>query len=161
MPKFLTSITSIKKFRIIFLLLGSIIAWYETISKFSEFYSNEATIFKIRDCVIANPVTTPCFWGATAFVIATILAIRYYTRPSKNFEKYFLVFMIACVMFAWGNFAVELVGVTPRPGAIVTVCQANPRSPFLSACFYGSILFTLSLATTYMIRTSSDKTKST
>lgn len=161
MPKLLTSITNLKKLRIVFLLLGSIIAWYETISKISEFYDNEGTLFKVKDCVIANPITTPCFWGATAFVIATILAIRYYHKSSKNFEKYFLVFMIACVIFAWGNFAIELVGVTPKPGAIITVCQANPTSPFLSACFFGSILFTLSLVTTYLIRVSSNKTKST
>lgn len=141
----------LRKLRIIFLLLGSFVAWYETITKFQEFYNYEGTLLKIKDCIVANPITTPCFWGASAFVLALILAIVYYRKQSKDFEKYFLWFMIFCVLFAWGNFAIELVGIQPKPGAIITVCQANPVSPFLSACFAGSILFTLSLATTYKV----------
>ncbi|MFC1649679.1 hypothetical protein ACFL2C_03150 [Patescibacteria group bacterium] len=141
----------LKKTRLAYLLLGSIIAWYETISKFAAFYGNEGTLFKVKDCVIPNPITTPCFWGATAFVIALILAYKFYKKSSKKFEKYFLWFMIACVLFAWGNFAVELRGVQPVPGALIAPCTANPVSPFLSACFFGSILFTLSLISTYLI----------
>lgn len=148
MSQILTSSTNLKKLRITFLLLGSIIAWGETLSKFSIFYTNEGTIFKIKDCVTPNPITTPCFWGATAFVIASLLAIVYFRRKSQSFEKYFLIFMGACVLFAWGNFALELKGVQPDPNAIITVCQSNPANPFLSACFFGSILFTLSFVLT-------------
>src|SRR5512135_364315 len=111
----------LKKFRLIFLLLGVIVAWSSTLASFIEFYRNEGTIFKIKNCVIANPVTTPCFWGSVAFLIALFLAYKYWRKENKKFERNFFYFMIFSIIFAWTSFTVELTGVKQTPGAIVTV----------------------------------------
>lgn len=140
----------LKKFRLIFLLLGVIVAWSSTLASFIEFYRNEGTIFKIKNCVIANPVTTPCFWGSVAFLIALFLAYKYWRKENKKFERNFFYFMIFSIIFAWTSFIVELTGVKQTPGAIVTVCRPT-GNPFLSPCFFGSILFTLSFASSWFI----------
>ena len=134
-----------KKTRVGALVLGVLVSFYATITAFANFYQYEGTIFKIKDCILPNPVTTPCFWGALAFLAAFILAVKNLKKSSAKFEKYFMYFMVACVLFAWGNFAIELKGVEPTPGALIAPCPASGKNPFLTPCFFGSILFTASL----------------
>lgn len=142
----------LRKMRVVFLFLGVLVSWYATISSFIKFYSYEGTIFRIKDCVIPNPVTTPCFWGALAFAGGLVWAYQKFGKETKKFEKNFLYFMIFSIIFAWSNFAIELKGIKPNPGALFTVCVPT-GSPFTSACFFGSILFTLSfLATLILVR---------
>jgi hypothetical protein len=140
----------LRKLRIVFLLLGVFVSWFATLSAFREFYGYEGTIFKIRDCVIPNPVTTPCFWGALAFAGGLVWAYKRYGSETKKFEKNFLYFMIFSIIFAWSNFVIELRGVEPKPGSLIAPCQAS-ANPFTSACFFGSILFTLSFLTTLLL----------
>ena len=141
----------LKQIRVAMLLLGVFVSWKTTLDAFFAFYRLEGTLFKVRDCVIPNPVTTPCFWGALAFFIALIWAYKQLGKEDKKTEKYFLYFMIASVIFAWSNFIIELIGVTPPEGSLIAPCPATASSPFLSACFFGSILFSFSLITTYLI----------
>jgi len=138
--------------RVIVLLGGIAVSWTAVINAFVNFYNIEGTIFKIKDCVIPNPITTPCFWGALAFLGGTYWAYKLYKSKNKS-ERYFLYFMIFCILFAWINFVIELRGVTPKPGALIAPCPAAPYGPFLSPCFFGSILFTLSfLLTCFLYR---------
>lgn len=145
------SMNKYKKIRVGILILGVLVSWYATLFAFFDFYQNEGTIFKIKDCILPNPVTTPCFWGALAFLVALIMAVKTLKKSSVKFERYFMYFMIACVIFAWGNFVIELRGVEPKPGAIITPCPASGKNPFLSPCFFGSILFTTSLLLSHII----------
>jgi hypothetical protein len=142
--------TRLKKFRLSFLLLGVIVSWMTTLSSFIEFYRNEGTVFKIKDCIIANPITTPCFWGSLAFLGALVLAYNHLRKEDLKFERNFFYFMIFCILFAWSSFTVELTGVKQAPGAFFTVCKPA-ANPFLSACFFGSILFTLSFMTSWIL----------
>ena len=140
----------LKKLRLSFLFLGVIISWTSTLASFIEFYRNEGTIFKIKNCITANPVTTPCFWGSLAFLIALFLAVKFFRKESLRFERIFFYFMIFSILFAWTSFTIELSGVKQVPGALITVCKPT-GSPFLSPCFFGSILFTSSFLTSFMI----------
>lgn len=148
---------NLKTLRLFFLLLGVIVSWTATISAFLEFYGNEGTIFKIKNCVIPNPITTPCFWGAIAFFAALLFAIRYLKKENLKFERNFFYLMIFSIIFAWVNFGIELRGIKPRPGALITVCKPA-QNPFLSPCFFGSILFTLSFTTSWLIKEKTRKT---
>lgn len=137
--------------RLVVLLLGVFVSWTTTIQAFINFYNLEGTIFKIKDCVIPNPIVTPCFWGSLAFAGGLVWAYKKYKSEKVTSEKYFFYFMIAANIFAWSNFAIELKGITPEPGALVAPCPTTATSPFLSACFFGSVLFTLSLIATYLL----------
>lgn len=140
----------LRKLRLSLLVLGVFVSWFATISAFREFYGYEGTIFKIRNCVTPNPITTPCFWGALAFAGGLYWTYKKYGKETKKFERNFLYFMIFSIIFAWSNFAIELKGVKPNPDALVTVCKPT-TNPFLSPCFFGSILFTLSFLTTLLL----------
>jgi hypothetical protein len=150
----LTKLTgkTLRTTRFLIMLAGVFVSWSTTVDAFLNFYRIEGTIFKIKDCAVPNPVTTPCFWGALAFFVGLIWAYRLYDASSKKGEKYFLFLMIFSVIFAWSNFAVELKGVEAKPGAVIAPCPAGGKNPFLSPCFFGSILFTLSLVTTWILR---------
>jgi hypothetical protein len=148
-----------KKARLVVLVLGIFVSWYAVIKAFISFYNIEGTIFKIKDCLLPNPVTTPCFWGALAFFAATVWAYKMFAMNEAKKEKYFLFFMIGSVLFAWTNFMIELKGVTPKPGSLIAPCPATAANPFLSPCFFGSILFSLSLILTYVIFNKLQKSK--
>lgn len=137
--------------RVLTIVAGVIVSWYATISAFINFYDFEGTIFKIKDCVLPNPVVTPCFWGSLAFFIALVWAYKLHNKASLRGEKYFFYFMILCVLFAWSNFAVEFKGIEPPSGSIVAPCPANKTNPFLTPCFFGSIIFTISFFVSHLI----------
>lgn len=145
----------LKKVRLIVFALGVLVSWSTTINAFIAFYNIEGTIFKFQDCALPNPITTPCFWGALAFLAGLIWSYKLLKKENKKQEKYMLIFLVACVLFAWGNFAVELKGVPPTPGNVFTPCPATTQNPFLSACFFGSVLFSLALVISYRLHTNS------
>ncbi len=142
----------LRKLRIGFLFSGVLVSWTTTLAAFMNFYRLEGTLFKIKDCIIPNPVTTPCFWGALAFMGALIWSLYLLKNNNEKSDRYLFYFLIGCVIFAWGNFTVELMGITPKPGALIAPCPATGTNPFLSACFFGSVLFTLSLTTNFFIQ---------
>jgi len=80
----------VKKLKSLFLIqlltagFGSIFAYTSVYFDFQRFYLVEGTYTKIKDCVIPNPVTTPCFWGAFGFLATTIWAFFIY-------KKYFII----------------------------------------------------------------------
>lgn len=145
--------------RVILLLAGIAVSWVAVINSFVNFYNVEGTIFKIKDCLIPNPITTPCFWGALAFLGGTMWAYKLHKNSNIKKEKYFFYFITFCILFAWSNFAIELRGVTPKPGAIIAPCPAAPYGPFLSPCFFGSILFTLTFLLNFYVLKKSSKLK--
>lgn len=111
-------------------------------TEFSQFYTLEGTLFKLQNCIVPNPVTTACFWGAVAFVVgfvwvAVMLRKPLVEKPSKKLWW----FLLACTLFAWGNFARQLWLYTYKPGSSGQ-CFAG-TGPWQSACFYGSVLFLL------------------
>ena len=53
---------------LIFILTGgTIFSWTTVYQDFVRFFNLYGDLFRIYDCEIPNPVTTPCFYGAIAF----------------------------------------------------------------------------------------------
>jgi hypothetical protein len=140
---------NLEKVRVGLLTAGAMIATSSVVAAFYRFYGSEGTIFKIKDCAIPNPITTPCFWGALAFIFATVWA--YNSLYKKTNGKKFLYFLIFCVIFAWSNFYIELEEVSVPKGSLLAPCPATTQNPYTSPCFAGSVLFTLSALTTLFI----------
>lgn len=134
------------------LLAGTLFAWFTIITDFLRFYATEGTFFKIADCVYPNPVTTPCFYGGFAFAFALIWAVKLLgadTETLKRGEKHLTWFLVGGNIFAWSNFLNLVYHFYNVPLGQGVSCSGVPApSPFATPCFYGSVLFLLSLFAT-------------
>ena len=129
---------------------GSIFAWYTVYTDFVRFYGIEGTVFKIKDCALPNPVTTPCFWGAFAFIIALSWSIYILRLSDANLQakqqSRLNWLLIASTLFAWGNFFYTAIpfwlrGNTPGVGCSGLLMT----NPFTTPCFGGSVFFLIAL----------------
>lgn len=143
------------------LFAGTVFAFTVIIDEFVTFYNLYGTIFRIKDCVIPNPATTACFYGAFAFLAATIYSLKivfFQGAKQKLHSKYLLFFLIGSNVFAWFNTArVFYKFYTPTDkigcgGQIIT-------NPFDTACFYGASIFLLALIAHKLLFTSQKNTK--
>ncbi len=137
------------------LIAGAIFAWYTVVTDFIRFYDLEGTIFKVKDCTVPNPVVTPCFYGAIAFIVALVWSVKIYKLAEEkrlSAEKKLRWLLVACVLFAWGNMVYTFTkfyqaGFNPTAGCSGVVTT----SPFLTPCFFGLVFFILSLALSILI----------
>lgn len=139
---------------VILLVLGVYVSWSTTLNQFIKFYQLEGTVFKVKDCAMPNPITTPCFWGALAFMGSLIWSIKVFFLGVKDKVKnikYMRLFLLGSVIFAWSNFAIEYKQYLASASQKAVTCSGVVDTPFQSACFYGSILFTLSFITIFFI----------
>lgn len=128
------------------LAAGTIFAWYNTIKNFIRFYGYEGTLFKLQDCVIPNPVTEACFYGAVGFLIALIWSIYIYRHRNDQggwkSQHYLWWFTSAGAIFAWHNVAKEFVAYYSAGSGLAIGCSATPiTNPFLTPCFTGATIF--------------------
>jgi hypothetical protein len=140
------------------LLIGTLFAWYTVYSDFARFYNLYGSITRISGCAIPNPVTTPCFYGAFAFLLGFIWSVIILRRISKGEEiskkqrnlKYLL---IAGTIFAWSNFALEIYKYYSSKTAVKVSCSGVATdNVFLTACFYGSVIFLTALIVSLVIK---------
>ena len=129
------------------LFLGTIIAFLSVYDDFIRFYGAEGTIFKIENCVYPNPVLTPCFYGAFAFLGTFFWTLFILKKNEKVLrvqqEKYLSWFLVGGTIFAWGNFA--KLSFDYFEGSRFGCSGAPMILPFFTPCFYGSVLFLLAL----------------
>lgn len=140
----------------IILFIGTVFAYTTVFIDFRRFYGIYGTYLRINDCVIPNPVTTPCFYGAFAFLIAFILSIKILkdSNNSAYFQKILNYLLIGSTLFAWGNFlfsAYKFYSVAP--GGPRIACSGVPTtSPFTTPCFIGASIFLLVLIISRFIK---------
>ncbi len=138
------------------LAAGTLFAWYTVYNDFRRFYDSEGTLFKIQDCAIPNPVTTPCFYGAFAFLIALIWSIVIMKLSVANFRaslSKLLWLLIASVIFAWGNFVYSLVRFyqTQTSGQAIGCSGQLVTNPWTTPCFIGACNFLLALVIAWIL----------
>lgn len=142
---------------VLFLILlgGSIFAWYTVVNDFILFYGAEGTLLKVAGCARPNPVTTPCFYGAFAFVATMIWSFLIWQKKVKNPARqilYLTWLLVGCVLFAWTNFFITL---SEYLRATVTATTAIGCSgmlvinPLNTPCFIGSMFFLTALVVSY------------
>jgi hypothetical protein len=133
----------------ILLFTGTLFAWYTVFNDFQKFYRFEGTIFKVTDCVIPNPVATPCFYGAFAFLGAFIWSfflMKMVAERKRKHERFMAWFLSGATIFAWSNFTPDLIAFYFGSGGLVRGCSGQLiTSPFTTPCFVGSVLFLISL----------------
>ncbi len=129
------------------LFMGTLFAWFNVLKNFGRFYQFEGTIFKIKDCIIPNPVTEACFYGAIGFLVALTWSIIIYRSQNRiNKQWYLFLFLVAGTLFAWFNVAKEFVAYYSVHAGPVLGCSATPiTNPFLTPCFTGASLFLVAM----------------
>lgn len=142
--------------QVVALLGGTLFAWFTVYNDFMRFYDIEGTVFRVKDCIIPNPVTTPCFWGAWAFLIALLWAIAIVRKTdvmaqTKN-QKRLVIFLVAGNIFAWSNAARGIVEFYANKAQPTIGCSGLlVTNPFITPCFFGSSLFLLSLLVSFFV----------
>lgn len=124
---------------------GSVFAWYNVTRNFVRFYQVEGTIFKVHNCLIPNPVTEACFYGAIAFLIAFMWSL-YILNSEKHWrqQRYLWWLLGAGTLFAWFNVTKEFVNFYSLRTGPALGCSAIPiTNPFFTPCFTGASIFLL------------------
>ena len=130
---------------LMFLAIGNLIAWSTITLGFIRFYRVEGTFLKFTNCVFPNPLITPCFFGAIAFLIALVWAVSLLSVPMPSaIQGYTRLwrFLLAATIFGWSNVAYEFWKWNQSPSGLLISCSAQSvSSPFQSSCLYGSAMF--------------------
>ena len=58
------------RLQIAVLAIGTAFAWFTLVGDFRRFFSACGRVFEWSGCVVTNPLPTPCFYGAPAFLAA-------------------------------------------------------------------------------------------
>lgn len=129
------------------LLIGTLFAFSAVGKEYIEFYGMYQTIFKIKDCAIPNPITTPCFYGAFAFLAALIYSIKIRKMNVEKMKKntlYLIFLLIASNIFAGVNNAIIFYKYFTSSDKIG--CSGRPiDNPFTTPCSVGGALFFVAL----------------
>jgi len=130
----------------IVILAGTVFAWYTVVTDFLRFYHYEGTLFKVRDCVVPNPVVTPCFYGALAFILALALSIQVLRKEENRttIQRYLTWLLGAGTLFAAGNFTLTMVRYiqSNATGESFIACSGIPAAtPLTTPCFFGLIFY--------------------
>ena len=137
------------------LFCGTIFAWYTSYTDFTRFFIYGGSWFKFSGTIYPHPATTPCFYGAFAFLAAfawSLLILRDSdVVRRKTQQKYLVWFLIAGNIFAWTNALSQIIRFyNAAPGEGVNCSGVLITNPFATSCFYGSSLFLLSLIVAYL-----------
>jgi hypothetical protein len=141
---------------VVFLAIGALVAWSTTILALTRFYGSEGTLLRLDNIGIPNPVITPCFWGAVAFLIAVPWAGSLYSRLGRAnpVGGYRMLgwFLVACVLFGWSVVGYESWRLSQSATGSIIGCTAAPMtSIFQSPCLYGSSMYLASLVAAYIV----------
>lgn len=138
--------------------VGTIFSFYTVVTDFMRFYDYEGTLLKVQDCVVPNPVTTPCFYGSFAFLAALVWSCRIYRGATERTAGQLIKLtwlLIASNLFAWGNFSRVAYSFYSAGTGSTTGCSGVlTTNPFTTPCFIGSAIFMLALLTTLILNRS-------
>jgi hypothetical protein len=56
------------------LALGTAFSWITLTLDYRRFFAAGGQVFELSGCAVANPLATPCFYGALAFFAALVWA---------------------------------------------------------------------------------------
>ena len=128
------------------LAAGTAFSWTTLVLDYRRFFAAGGEVFQLSGCAIANPLVTPCFYGAVAFVAAFAWAVaiqrgRPERAPARQEGLHWL--LAAGTVFAWGNFAYEVYQYgQPQPAPSAFSCPpSGATNPLAAPCFYGAIIY--------------------
>ena len=136
---------SLQKVLTAIMLVGGVYAWYTVISDIRLFIEYFGTIFTWGGKVMPHPVQTPCLYGAFGFVVGLVWLVMIRNKVGESLArqaKWFLGFLIAGNLYAWGNFSWLAYRFFSAPPGHRVSCSGLPTDNiFTTPCFVGSSIF--------------------
>lgn len=140
------------------LALGTAFSWAVLFFDYRRFFASGGHVLQFSGCAVANPLATPCFYGALAFLAAFLWALAILRAPAKAIatRQLGLQWLLgAGTAFAWGNFAyLGYRFLQPSPAAAAFSCPPAEAAanPLTAPCFYGALIFLAALLVSLAIR---------
>lgn len=137
--------------------LGTAFSWLTLVFDYRRFFAAGGHVFEVSGCAVANPLVTPCFYGALAFLAALVWAVAVLLAPPDTVtqrQRGLNWLLTAGTVFAWGNFAVEVYRFTqPQPSVSAFSCPKEEAMvhPLMTPCFYGALIYLAALAVSMFI----------
>ena len=145
------------KLQVAVLALGTAFAWITLVLDYRRFFAAGGQVLQLSGCAVANPIATPCFYGALAFLAAfawSLAVLRSDPKTALHRERGLRWLLAAGTLFAWGNFGYEAYRfLQPDAGTSPYSCPpgAPATNPLLAPCFYGALLFLTALVISLLI----------
>jgi hypothetical protein len=139
------------------LALGTAFSWFTLVVDYRRFFAAGGRVFEISGCAVANPLVTPCFYGAMAFLAAFIWALvilRSAPDAVAPRQRGLHWLLTAGTVFAWGNFAYEVYRYAqPQPSVSAFSCPKEEAvtHPLMAPCFYGALIYLCALVVSMLI----------
>jgi hypothetical protein len=138
---------SLLKLQLAVLAVGAVFSWFTLVIDYRKFFAAGGRVLEMSGCAVANPLVTPCFYGALAFLVAFVWAVvnlRTAPRALTRRQRGLHWLLVAGTVFAWSNFAYEVYRFS-QPGAAVSAysCPKDEAvvHPLLTPCFYGALIY--------------------
>lgn len=139
------------------LAIGTAFSWFTLVGDYRRFFSAGGNVFEWSGCVVTNPLLTPCFYGALAFLAAFIWALVLLRSASGvvvGRQRGLNWLLAGGTVFAWGNFAYEVFLYSQQRPASAFRCPPPGQvavHPLLAPCFYGALIFLTALVISVLI----------
>lgn len=136
---------------------GTAFSWFTLVIDYRRFFAAGGRVLEVSGCAVANPVMTPCFYGALAFLAAFLWAIavlRSVPEAVMRRQRGLNWLLTAGTVFAWGNFAYEVYRFSrPQASASAFSCpkEATAVNPLMTPCFYGAMIYLAALVLSIFI----------
>lgn len=149
----------LRRLQVAILAIGVLFSWTTLVLDYRRFFASGGQVLELSGCAIANPLATPCFYGALAFAIAfawSVVILRADEDVAAAGQQRGLSWLlVAGTLFAWGNFAYETYRyLQPQPTPSAFSCPAGEAvpNPFTTSCFYGALIFLAALLVAALLR---------
>lgn len=145
------------KVQVAVLAIGTGFAWITLVFDYRRFFASGGHVLNISGCLVTNPIITPCFYGALAFLAAFVWAIailRSVQEAVLKRQRSLQYLLAAGTVFAWGNFTYEVYRfMQPQRAPSAFSCPAGEVvvNPLMTPCFYGALIFFTALAVSILI----------
>jgi hypothetical protein len=145
------------KAQVAVLALGTAFSWFTLVIDYRRFFAAGGQVFEVSGCAVANPLVTPCFYGALAFLAAflwSVAVLRSAPEVMTKRQRGLNGLLTAGTVFAWGNFAYEVYRFSqPQPSVSAFSCPKEPAlvHPLMTPCFYGALIYLAALMVSMFI----------
>ena len=145
------------KVQVAVLAIGTGFSWITLVFDYQRFFASGGHVLNISGCAVTNPIITPCFYGALAFLAAFVWALAILRSAPESVlkrQRGLQLLLAAGTVFAWGNFTYEVYRVMQsQPAASAFSCPAGEIAvnPLMTPCFYGALIFLTTLVVSILI----------
>lgn len=145
------------KLQVAVLALGTVFSWVTLFIDYRRFFAAGGRVFELSGCAVANPLLTPCFYGALAFLAAflwSVAVLRSVPEVMTQHQRGLNWLLTAGTIFAWGNLGYEVYRYSqPQPTVPAFSCPKDEAlvHPLMTPCFYGAMIYLAALVVSLLI----------